>query len=46
MRIGANDSPLAGKEGDKLTSAMIGDRLAKECEGNITIRVEKMVLLL
>jgi GTP-binding protein len=34
-----NDSPLAGQEGDKVTSRMIRDRLAREAEGNVAIRV-------
>ncbi len=34
-----NDSPLAGQEGDKVTSRMIRDRLLREAEGNVAIRV-------
>jgi GTP-binding protein len=34
-----NDSPLAGQEGDKVTSRMIRDRLFREAEGNVAIRV-------
>lgn len=41
MTISVNDSPLAGKEGKKLTSRMIGDRLLKEAEGNVSISVSK-----
>lgn len=37
MTFGPNDSPLAGKEGNKLTSSMIKDRLNKEIENNVTI---------
>ncbi|MBP5858768.1 translational GTPase TypA [Marivibrio halodurans] len=39
MTVSVNDSPLAGREGDKLTGRMIGDRLARESEGNVAIRV-------
>ena len=39
MTISVNDSPLAGREGDKLTGRMIGDRLKREAEGNVAIRV-------
>ncbi|MBL28078.1 MAG: translational GTPase TypA [Rhodospirillaceae bacterium] len=34
-----NDSPLAGQEGDKVTSRMVRDRLMRETEGNVAIRV-------
>jgi len=36
-----NDSPLAGQEGDKVTSRMIRDRLLREAEGNVAIRVRE-----
>ena len=39
MRFAVNDSPLAGREGDKVTSRMIRDRLAREAETNVAIRV-------
>jgi GTP-binding protein len=39
MRFWVNDSPLAGREGSKLTSRMLHDRLFREAEGNIAIRV-------
>jgi len=39
MTFSVNDSPLAGQEGSKVTSRMIGDRLAREAEGNVAIRV-------
>lgn len=39
VNISVNDSPLAGREGDKVTSRMIRDRLMKEAEGNVAIRV-------
>jgi GTP-binding protein len=35
-----NDSPLAGTEGHKLTSRVIRDRLYREAEGNVALRVE------
>ncbi len=41
MTFSVNDSPLGGKEGSKVTSRMIGDRLFKEAEGNISITVTK-----
>ncbi len=39
MRFSVNDSPLAGREGSKVTSRMIRDRLAREAESNVAIRV-------
>ncbi|MDW3205023.1 MAG: translational GTPase TypA [Alphaproteobacteria bacterium] len=39
MTVSVNDSPLAGREGDKLTGRMIGDRLMREAESNVAIRV-------
>ena len=39
MRFAVNDSPLAGREGDKVTSRMIRDRLNREAETNGAIRV-------
>lgn len=39
MTFSINDSPLAGREGAKLTSRMLRDRLLKEAEGNVAIRV-------
>ncbi len=41
MTFGVNDSPLAGTEGDKVTSRMIRDRLFKEAEGNIALKIEE-----
>ena len=41
MSFIVNDSPLAGTEGDKVTSRMIRDRLLKEAEGNVTLRIEE-----
>jgi len=39
MTFGVNDSPLAGREGSKLTSRVIADRLMREIESNVAIRV-------
>ncbi len=39
MTFGINDSPLAGTEGDKVTSRVIRERLLREAEGNVAIRV-------
>lgn len=39
MTFSINDSPLAGREGSKLTSRMLRDRLMKEAEGNVAIRI-------
>ncbi|MDE0538579.1 MAG: translational GTPase TypA [Rhodospirillales bacterium] len=39
MTFAINDSPLAGTEGGKVTSRVIGDRLRAEAEGNVAIRV-------
>jgi GTP-binding protein len=39
MMFRVNDSPLAGTEGDKLTGRMIRDRLLREAEGNVALRV-------
>ena len=41
ITISVNDSPLAGQEGSKVTSRMIRDRLFKEAEGNVSIRVSE-----
>ncbi|MEE8535567.1 MAG: translational GTPase TypA, partial [Kiloniellales bacterium] len=41
MTFAVNDSPLAGREGDKVTSRMIGARLRSEAEGNVAIRVSE-----
>ena len=40
MLFMVNDSPLFGKEGKFCTSRQIGDRLQKELEKNIALRVE------
>ena len=40
MTFMVNDSPLAGTEGDKVTSRVIRDRLFREAEGNVALRIE------
>ena len=39
VTVSVNDSPYAGQEGTKVTSRMIRERLFKESEGNVAIRV-------
>lgn len=39
VTISINDSPLAGQDGDKVTSRMIRDRLMREAEGNVAIHI-------
>jgi GTP-binding protein len=39
MRFAVNDSPMAGREGTKVTSRMIRDRLFRESESNVAIKV-------
>ena len=39
VTFGINDSPLAGREGKKVQSRVIRDRLMKETESNVAIRV-------
>jgi GTP-binding protein len=41
MTFLVNDSPLAGTEGDKVTSRVIRDRLLKEAEGNVALKIEE-----
>ena len=41
MSFAVNDSPFAGREGDKVQSRVIRDRLEREAEGNVAIRVTK-----
>ncbi|VAW19122.1 GTP-binding protein TypA/BipA [hydrothermal vent metagenome] len=43
MTFRINDGPLAGKEGDKVQSRVIGDRLMREAEGNVAIEVTRGV---
>ncbi|MPL92915.1 GTP-binding protein [Rhodobacter sp. 140A] len=40
VTFGINDSPLAGKDGTKVQSRVIRDRLMKEAEVNVAIKVE------
>jgi GTP-binding protein len=39
VTFGINDSPLAGREGKKVQSRVIRERLMKEAESNVAIRV-------
>lgn len=39
MTFSINNSPLAGREGDKLTSRVLRARLLREVEGNVAIKV-------
>ncbi|MFT3972530.1 MAG: translational GTPase TypA [Amaricoccus sp.] len=39
VTFGINDSPLAGRDGDKVQSRVIRDRLLREAESNVAIRV-------
>ncbi len=41
MTFSINDSPLAGKEGDKVTSRVIGARLMREAEGNVAFHIRQ-----
>jgi GTP-binding protein len=41
MTFSVNNSPLAGQEGGKVTSRVIGDRLMKEAQGNIGLRIRQ-----
>jgi GTP-binding protein len=41
MLFSINDSPLAGKEGDKLTSRVLRARLMREAEGNVAIKISE-----
>ena len=41
MSFIVNDSPLAGTEGDKVTSRVIRDRLVREAEGNVALKIEE-----
>ncbi len=42
MIFSVNDSPLAGTEGDKVTSRVIGIRLKREAESNVAIRITEL----
>ncbi len=39
MTFTVNDSPMAGREGTKVTSRMIRDRLEREAEGNVSFKI-------
>jgi GTP-binding protein len=41
MTFAANDSPLAGHDGNNVTSRLIAERLRREAEGNVAIRVRQ-----
>ncbi|MBA3669274.1 MAG: translational GTPase TypA [Sphingomonas sp.] len=41
MTFSVNDSPFAGKDGDKVQSRVIRERLAREAEGNVAIRISE-----
>jgi GTP-binding protein len=41
MSFIVNDSPYAGTEGDKVTSRVIRDRLLREAEGNVALKIEE-----
>lgn len=40
MTVKPNDSPYHGKEGDKFTFLQLKERLLKECENDVSLRVE------
>ena len=40
MTIGVNSSPLAGRDGDKLTARLVKARLDQELVGNVSLRVD------
>jgi GTP-binding protein len=40
VTFGINDSPLAGRDGSKVQSRVIRERLKREAESNVAIRVE------
>jgi GTP-binding protein len=41
ITISVNDSPMAGREGDKVQSRVIRDRLLREAEGNVAIKLRE-----
>lgn len=41
MTFSINDSPLAGREGAKVTSRVIRDRLLREAESNVAIQIHE-----
>lgn len=42
MTLGPNTSPFAGKEGKYSTSRQLGERLTRELENNVSLRVETL----
>ena len=42
MMFRVNDGPLAGREGDKVQSRIIRERLMKEAEGNVALKVSEV----
>ena len=42
VTLSVNDSPLAGREGAKVQSRVIRERLMREAEGNVAIRVTEV----
>jgi GTP-binding protein len=43
ITLGINTSPLAGREGDKLTASLLQKRLDQELVGNVSLRVNPTV---
>lgn len=41
MTFAVNDSPFAGQDGDKVQSRVIRERLEKESEGNVAIKISE-----
>lgn len=41
MTFAVNDSPFAGRDGDKVQSRVIRERLEKEAEGNVAIKISE-----
>ena len=39
MRFAVNDSPMAGREGTKVTSRLMRDRLMREAESNVAVKI-------
>lgn len=42
ITLTVNDSPLAGKEGNKLTARLLSDRLMQEAERNIALKISRI----
>ena len=42
MTFRVNDGPLAGREGDKVQSRVIRERLFKEAEGNVALKITEV----